>query len=89
MAASASPDFRGYGDGITPICIDWAPHRGTTLSSAPFAPHAQMRREGGQELNMPLLFWYLPFIIFSGAFEPAKHAPATDSHDDESRPRTA
>jgi hypothetical protein len=41
---------------------------------------------------MPLLFWYLPFIIFSGAFEPAKHEPAkhepaTDSRDDDSRPR--
>jgi hypothetical protein len=46
-------------------------------------------RRAGQELNMPLLFWYLPFIIFSGAFEPAKHEPATDPSDDESRPRAA
>jgi hypothetical protein len=41
------PRISGCGDGITPICIDWALHRGTPLLSAPYVPHVQMRPEGG------------------------------------------
>jgi hypothetical protein len=35
-------------------------------------------RRAVEEQDMPLLFWYLPYIIFSGAYE-----SAMDSHDSE------
>jgi hypothetical protein len=44
--------------------------------------HAQTRPEGGTgEPNMPLLFWYLPYIILSGAY-----ASTMDTRDGKGAP---
>jgi hypothetical protein len=55
-------------ESITPFCSDPIRQQGTMTQRISFyCADAVGGRE--QEPNMSLLFWYLPFIILSGAYE--------------------